>query len=75
MVSFIYYWKFFTTINISFTYKLKNGELLHQIAYLFWVAAFSQKEFMYFVPFLLSNVGKVYSMFHEKDDDNLLIIE
>lgn len=70
-----YYASLYMDAQIKIGPKLRNGEIIHQIGYMVWMHLFPQVEFMFFVPFVLSNVGKIYAIFHQKDEDNQTIIE
>jgi predicted membrane metal-binding protein len=71
----IYYMRIYMDERDKFINKIKNGEFFHQLAFLAWLYFFSQQDFMFFVPLILSNVGKIYSIFHGKDEDNQSTIE
>lgn len=62
-----YYASLYMDVQIKMGAKLRNGEILHQMCYMVWMYVFPQAEFMFFVPFVLSNVGKIYAIFHQKD--------
>jgi hypothetical protein len=53
---------------------LKSGELLHQLAYLAWMQ-WPRQDYIFLAPLVLSNVGKIYAIFHEKSEDNQATIE
>jgi hypothetical protein len=63
-LSVLYYFRLCMDEQSQKTFKLKNGEFFHQIAYLLWMYAFHQQDFIFLVPLILSNVGKVYAIFH-----------
>lgn len=75
LLTAIYYASLYMDVQIKIGPKLRNGELIHQMGYMLWMYLYPQKEFMFFVPFVLSNIGKIYALFHQKDDDNQTIIE
>lgn len=75
LLTVAYYASFYMDVHIKIGPKLKNGELIHQMGYMLWMYLYPQEEFMFYVPFVLSNVGKIYAVFHQKDDDNQTIIE
>ena len=62
-----YYASLYMDPQIKMGAKIRNGEIIHQICYMLWMYVFPQMEFMFFVPFVLSNVGKIYAIFHQKD--------
>lgn len=75
LLTLLHYSRLYMDDNSSFASKLKNGEFFHQFSYLFWLVYFSKDEYMFYAPLVLSNVGKIYSIFHGKDDDNQTMIE
>ena len=42
--------------------KVFSGDFLYQIALMVWLVSFKLPHFMYYIPVLLSNVGKIYIM-------------
>ena len=55
--------------------RLRRGELLHQLTYLGWMQLLPRQDYIYHVPLLLSNMGKIIAIFHEKSEDNQATIE
>ena len=70
LLTLVYHIQQSTTGKSRFLYRLKNGELLHQLAYLGWMQLIPRQDCLFLVPLVLSNVGKIYATFHEKSEDN-----
>ena len=42
--------------------KVFSGDFLYQLGYMIWLVSFRMPHFMYYIPILLGNVGKIYIM-------------
>lgn len=70
LLTLVYHIQLATAGKSRLLFRLKNGELLHQLAYLAWMQLLPRQDCLFLVPLVLSNVGKIYAIFHEKSEDN-----